>query len=170
MKNLKVDCECCVCHKIFKKRKAEITRQRKLGRDYFYCSLQCVGKRHNDHLRSNRIRCTEKQKPFRIYFTNAKKRAKTKNMDFDIDIPYLEKLWISQNGLCKVTNLKLEHNIRNTNKTPYQASLDRIDNSKGYIKGNVRFTCLIFNYARNGFTDEDVLEFCRLVNGKSIYS
>ena len=48
---------------------------------------------------------------------------------------------------------------------PDQASLDRIDNSKGYVKGNVRFVALIYNYARNGFDDEAVLAFCNAVIG-----
>jgi hypothetical protein len=50
-----------------------------------------------------------------------------------------------------------------TDKNPYQSSLDRIDNNKGYIKGNVRFVCLMFNIARNDFSDNQVIEFCKQV-------
>jgi hypothetical protein len=45
--------------------------------------------------------------------------------------------------------------------------LDRIDHSKGYIEGNVRFVACIANYARNAFTDEDLQEFCEAVVSKS---
>ncbi len=71
-------------------------------------------------------------------------------------------------GVCPFTKQKLElktHNYK-THRNPYQASLDRIDNSKGYIKGNVRFVALIFNYARNDFSDEQVLDFCQKVTEK----
>jgi hypothetical protein len=63
--------------------------------------------------------------------------------------------------LCAITGLKLVSKVFDDNqpKSPYQASLDRIDNAKGYTKDNVRFVCLMFNYARNNFTDEETLEF-----------
>jgi len=38
------------------------------------------------------------------------------------------------------------------------ASLDRIDNEKGYIKGNVRFVCLGINYMKNRRADSEVFE------------
>ncbi|NDB59958.1 hypothetical protein EB001_16140, partial [bacterium] len=79
---------------------------------------------------------------------------------------YLFQLWETQNGICPFTKQKLElrtHNYTHIENRPYQASLDRIDNNKGYVKGNVRFVALIFNYARNNFSDEQVLEFCKQV-------
>lgn len=44
-----------------------------------------------------------------------------------------------------------------------RASLDRIDNSNGYLQGNVRFVSKIANYARNEYSDDDLLEFCNAV-------
>lgn len=46
---------------------------------------------------------------------------------------------------------------------PSNASLDRIDNSKGYIEGNVRFVALMANLARQSFTDEQMIAFCKAV-------
>ncbi len=43
------------------------------------------------------------------------------------------------------------------------ASLDRIDNNLGYIKGNVRYVALIVNYARNSWGDNAVRGFARAV-------
>ena len=43
------------------------------------------------------------------------------------------------------------------------ASIDRIDNDLGYIEGNVRFVSVMYNYARNNFTDEQVLQFAQAV-------
>lgn len=44
-------------------------------------------------------------------------------------------------------------------ETPYQASLDRIDSSRGYVKGNVEFVCLAVNFAKSTFSKEQMLEF-----------
>lgn len=46
-------------------------------------------------------------------------------------------------------------------RNPKRASLDRIDSSKGYIKGNVQFVCHMANVAKNDYTYEQMIEFCR---------
>lgn len=46
---------------------------------------------------------------------------------------------------------------------PYNASLDRIDNSKGYIKGNVRYIAYIANLGRSAFSDDQLISFCKVV-------
>lgn len=43
------------------------------------------------------------------------------------------------------------------------ASLDRIDNTKGYVRGNVRFISVTANYARGILTDEQLVAFCYAV-------
>lgn len=43
------------------------------------------------------------------------------------------------------------------------ASLDRIDNSKGYLKGNVRFVSMMANLARSTFSDNELIRFCKSV-------
>ena len=77
----------------------------------------------------------------------------------------LKEIWDSQQGICPLTGWKLE---LPTQSKQYRlhiktASLDRIDNSKGYILGNVRFVSVMFNFARNNFSDEDVIEFAQAV-------
>jgi len=98
-----------------------------------------------------------------------KKSSKERNHEYNIDCKYLKELWEQQNGICPITKKRLELKDHNySNKTqPYSASLDRIDNSKGYIKGNLRFVALIFNYARNVFSDNDVIEFCKIVSNEN---
>lgn len=78
---------------------------------------------------------------------SAKRRSKNKNIEFDLDVLFLENLWNSQNGNCKITNLPLEiNNKRNNGKpSPFSPSLDRICCDKGYTKDNVRFVCYMVN-------------------------
>ena len=70
-----------------------------------------------------------RKNPLQYLWSIAKKRAKKLNIEFSIlptDIVYT--------GFCPVTGDKLDIN---TNKINSSISLDRVDNKKGYIKGNV---------------------------------
>jgi len=76
----------------------------------------------------------------------------------------LEKVWENQNGFCPYTGWELDHvPWRKTERNPKQCSLDRIDCEKGYTKDNIQFICMIANFAKNNFTNEQVLEFCKAV-------
>jgi hypothetical protein len=165
---------CSSCGKEVEKKLAEIKRQKKKGRKVFYCSLGCAGKANCSHLEKyfnqqsiERIkkyrRKLDDYSNFRWYMKCIKNRQK----DSNIDMFYLKQLWEAQIGMCPITKKELTlrtHSECKINKiTPYHASLDRIDNTKGYIKDNVRFVALIFNYARNIFSDKQVIEFCEHV-------
>ena len=47
--------------------------------------------------------------------------------------------------------------------TPDRASLDRIDSTKGYVKGNIQFVAVMAQYAKHGFTEQELLGFCKRV-------
>lgn len=51
---------------------------------------------------------------------------------------------------------------------PRNASVDRIDNARGYVQDNVRFVALMANLARQDFTDADVRTFCRAVAANDV--
>lgn len=99
----------------------------------------------------------------------ARRRGIKKKEPVDITVRYLQCIWSNQKALCPLTgwNLKLPIGsngwIKKNPLTIYSASLDRIDNSKGYLQGNVRFISVMANYARNIFTDEEVVEFAKAV-------
>lgn len=170
-----IDIVCYSCGKIITKKLAEIKRQQKRGKTKFYCNRSCAGKNSVAHLHqyagkfntnlvsNNRL---DHYSNFRWYIKNIIKNSKKRKQEYNVDLEYLNELWQNQKGICPFTKQKLElrtHTYKNIENKPYQASLDRIDNTKGYIKGNVRFVALIFNYARNTFEDNDVLEFCQKV-------
>ena len=166
---------CPVCSKETEKLAAEIKRQKKRGKTEFYCSLECAGKNKknlehltkfkNNFLDKKYTRQRDKYAGFRWYMKVIKKSSKKRKHFYDVDIKYLETLWEQQDGICPFTKQKLvlkkysDDNI----SAPYSASIDRIDNSKGYMKGNIRFVALMFNYARNRFSDEQVIDFCKQV-------
>ena len=53
-------------------------------------------------------------------------------------------------------------------KNPYIASLDRINNEKGYVKGNVRFVCHWINNAKSTFDNKVLYEFVSAIAQKQI--
>lgn len=97
---------------------------------------------------------------------DSKKRAKKHKWDFDLDRDYLVKLWKKQKGKCAITKVHLTGKPgTRQNKNPYRASLDRINNSKGYIKGNVRWVSHWYNNAKSTWTDKVFEDFVKHIKG-----
>lgn len=161
---------CPVCGKKFLKALSEYKRSEKKNKKH-YCSLSCSGKCANtgreiiipesfkDHWEgSTADDCT----PFRYYLKTAKQRKHK----VDIDCGYLSNLWIKQKGLCALTGLNITLKTHTTTSRDLgltTASLDRIDSSKGYIKGNVQFVCVGINLLKGQRTNEEVKEFLKLL-------
>lgn len=76
----------------------------------------------------------------------AKKRKRRASREdrsflFDIDTDYLTRLAVSQGYRCAISNIPLVFEKHH----PWLASLDRIDPTQGYIRGNVRWVINRFN-------------------------
>jgi len=167
---------CASCGKEVSKLASEIKRQTKKGKNKFYCDLKCAGKNkdniqrvsqfHNNFKLAKYTRQPDEYSNFRWYMKVVIRNSKKRNHEYNVDCEYLKRLWNEQNGICPFTNQKLTlrtHSNNDIKKYPYQASLDRIDSSIGYIESNVRFVALIYNYAKNTFSDDDVINFCKNV-------
>jgi hypothetical protein len=167
-----VSCICKNCKKEFQKIKCEYNRKIKLGTPFF-CSLKCSNSFDTSHL--DIWRKSEKNKNFIRQYSGSEKdeyssfretlkkvrsRSKNKNRECDIDLRYLKEVWEKQKGKCPYLKRKLvlpltdqSHDKSNPNLI---ASLDRIDSSKGYVKGNIQFISTTLNFAKNKY-DEKVL-------------
>lgn len=93
----------------------------------------------------------------RLIAQNRKKAAK-RNIIFSIKKSHLQIAYDKQRGICPLTGIKLRFapglNMRN-------ASLDRIQPSKGYVPGNIRLVCWWANIARSNMTDVQFRKWCR---------
>lgn len=164
---------CATCNKEFIKTIGEYNRRIKLGKDKFYCSLSCASKTFNNIKHLKKIKSdypiwkhADNKKDKYSKFKSLLRCARQRNKQFNLTLEYLEEVWQLQNGKCPFTgfDLELRNYDKNDNKLNIKsASLDRIDNSKGYIIGNIRFVSVMFNYARNKFTDQEVLDFAQAI-------
>ena len=99
----------------------------------------------------------------------AKSRAKTRGLPFDIDLPFIMGLMAECDYRCAQTGIPLQLRCPRTGATqnPYSPSLDRIDNAKGYTRDNVQVVCFIFNQAKSVFDDSVVFDFVERVTSRT---
>jgi hypothetical protein len=93
--------------------------------------------------------------PIPQMLSNAKIRAKNKNIPFEIDSSYLKEIFPKDN-MCPVLKVKFEFGYKSQTKInkSFAPSLDRIIPSKGYVKGN----CLIVSDIVNRIKQDATLE------------
>jgi len=84
----------------------------------------------------------------------AKKRA-----EVTITIQDLMDIFEKQKGLCALSKIKMTWHQGKI--LPTSISIDRIDNSKGYIENNVRLVCVVINAFKSTQTDAELYEFAK---------
>lgn len=67
--------------------------------------------------------------------------------------------------VCSVTGVPLRWT--DIDWDPWRPSVDRIDPDKGYLKGNVRLVCAMYNIARRRWSDEEVLYMAQSLVSKA---
>lgn len=105
---------------------------------------------------SERVKSTD---PAKRMFARAKSRSKSKNWIFTID---LEDIIVPE--YCPVLNIKLEYYTGKAGGKDNSPSLDRIDNTKGYIKGNVRVISTLANLMKSSASPEVLKQFAKWIN------
>lgn len=94
-----------------------------------------------------------------------------RDKEINITIEYIWDLFLKQNRKCALSGIKLtfapvRKNTTEGNKaysSLQTASLDRIDSKKGYIKGNVRWIHKDINNMRQDYTDEEFIDYIKLI-------
>jgi hypothetical protein len=100
-------------------------------------------------------------KPDRFLLSRAKSRAKKKGLEFNIDITDIDVPII-----CPILGIPIIKEYKKGTKggpSPNSPSLDRIDNSKGYVKGNVRVISHKANTMKHNATSLDLIRFAEWV-------
>lgn len=146
--------ECTRCGKKFKRQLWWLKRAKTI-----YCSKEC----HDEDQR-------EGMSPFNMLYVDLVRRGKRRNdPDPDFDVYYLDELYEKQNGKCAISGLdlivksrsdrrRIKRNGKKWKKSPYAASVDRIDIDKPYSKDNIQLVCMCINYMKNDFDNNQIVE------------
>lgn len=95
---------------------------------------------------------TRRQFPERMLLASAKQRSKLKNLPFNLDLSDIE-----IPDICPI--LKIPIFFSNGGKN--SPSIDRIDNLKGYVKGNIRIISHLANTMKSHATPEELISFSK---------
>lgn len=74
----------------------------------------------------------------------------------------LEELWQEQGGKCAITGVEMTH-VAGEGRVYTNVSIDRVDSTAGYTRDNIRLVCVIVNIMKHTMSDEELLEWCRLI-------
>lgn len=158
------------------------------GRNQYLVRCDCGAEiiRRKDHVHDGRVKMckscaskeTAKNHPMPIrrtgyeglsgtHFLSIKNGAEKRSLEFDLDPEWLWNLYITQQQTCALTGvpIKLVCAISGSNVdwTVVTASLDRINNTKGYIKDNVWWVHKAANRLKNNYSMEELLYWCKLI-------
>lgn len=121
----------------------------------------CVRRKENSHFWKGIGEISGK------YISQIRNRAKIKNIEMSLDKKYLWNLYLSQNKKCALSGIDICFGGRNYEiEDKFEedtASLDRIDSSKGYIKGNVQWVHKDINMMKNVFSVEKFKKLCKII-------
>lgn len=147
----------------FKKYGADWLEAEKARRNQQYANNPEKGKEatrrwqaNNPEVRNETSKRWDAENPAKRLLLACKARAKQRGHECTITVEDLRAMLAPMT--CAVTGLQLTYEKTSESKTrPFAPSIDRIDNSSGYVLGNVRVVCCLYNLMRADHKDEDVL-------------
>lgn len=171
-KRLKVELTCPTCNEKYLKDKSEYIRNLQKNR-ISYCSLNCSAKASyvnklplekkgnydiSKHCNNNKDEYTD----FKYVFAILKRRMRK---ECNVSLHDLKEIWEYQKGICPYTGIQLKlithgYKFQDISDERFEiASLDRIDSSKGYEKGNLCFVSIMVNFMKNNMSVESTVKF-----------
>jgi hypothetical protein len=119
-----------------------------------------------------------KQEQPRLYLTKSQRRSSSaknfisgilnhaaqrkQHLGFDLDLVYLLQLYTQQQGCCALSGVEMTY-IAGSGRVSTNISIDRIDSSVGYLRGNVQFVCDVVNRMKQELLQEELLLWCKRI-------
>jgi len=99
------------------------------------------------------------------YWGSIKQAAKVRNITVEISIEDAWELFKKQHSRCSLSGTKLDFDRALGNGEYYRgnASLDRIDSSKGYVKDNIQWIDKDINKMKNDLPQDKFLKLCETI-------
>lgn len=137
---------------------ADITEEKRVyDKKYRQDNLEKISKKSKEYYESVRSK-SFREKPAEYLYKVAKARAKQKQIEFTIDITD-----IVIPLYCPITKAEL---IKTNGYSPHSMSVDRVDNTKGYVKGNVRVISRWANLKKSSLGEADLVTLLAYVRGE----
>jgi hypothetical protein len=89
--------------------------------------------------------------------------ARKRSLPVEISIEDAWKLFQDQDGVCALSGIELSFGEYAKRSKKLTASLDRIDSTKGYIRGNIQWVHKRINMMKQAMSDGEFVEFCTKV-------
>lgn len=107
--------------------------------------------------KQNNIDYAQKNREKYIH-TQLRNRAKRRGIEFDLDVED-----IVLPDLCPVLGVAMSLGTGSGKRSWHSYSVDRIDPSKGYVKGNIQIVCMRANVMKNDASVEELQQFAAWV-------
>ena len=115
----------------------------------------CSSHRNNFAGRYERIPIT--------WFEVKKRGGIARGYMWDITIEDVWEMYVDQGGVCALSGKEIDWSDKGLTAT---VSIDRIDSSEGYIKGNVQLLHKDVNFMKQQFSQDYFVEMCRAIADK----
>lgn len=176
-------CICDWCGEEFARRTGEVNRSLKKGMGQFHkgsCATRWLNAHPTERMKEasratlkkhGMVRKVDEMSPFRYFHKIIRNRRTSAGelRELDLTLQDLSDLWDEQGGVCPYTGIEMQlprdpmHGWSKEVLPRFRPSLDRIDSSRGYIKGNVQFISQMANHAKNSHSHDEMVAFCRAI-------
>ncbi len=133
-----------------------MSKYRKSVKEKSRLYMKNMRKNNNEKVKETRRKSWRNLDPRKKLLQQSKNRAKRKNILHNIDI---EDITIPK--ICPV--LKVPFIIGTKGNYQYTHSIDRIDNSKGYVKGNIQVMTMKANNMKNSASKKELIMFAKSI-------
>jgi len=101
----------------------------------------------------------------RTWFNKIKISAELRSLDYELDAEFVANLLETQKYQCALSGLPI---TASGDLKDISASIDRIDNSLGYVKENIQIVHKKINIMRGSLTVQEFKDFCKAVADNQI--
>lgn len=92
-----------------------------------------------------------------VALKSARSRARQQQLAIDLTVPFLVNLAQLQGWRCVISGIPFRLTTalgRRVRREPFRPSIDRIEGHLGYVRGNVRLTCVAVNIALGAWGEQ----------------
>lgn len=95
--------------------------------------------------------------------TATRNNARKLKRRFTLTTEFIVEMYLAQKGLCAISGLPMMPETNQQFSDPFAPSIDRLDNSRGYLRNNVRLVCRIANFAMSVWGECALIELARAI-------